>query len=314
MGKPRFPRKKYDTPLHPWKEERIKTERSLMKKYGLKNHREVWKARTRLRKYRGQARALLAKFSSKDPQIEKESSQLLLHLTRMGILTSGGTLDDVLALDTEKILNRRLQTLVYKRGFANTSYHARQLVSHGHITIGDRRVSIPGYLVTKDEENTIGYTPDSPLNAISHPARPKTDFVKAPPETKPPREETSPQPTEKKPEEKPPKETPKELSKDKPQPVPPVEKKEDTPAPTPAKQEPEQKKKEPAAPEKPKEGKPTETSQDEEKQKSENKEEATEPKDTSSETKEPSTTKEAPATEEKQNKTSKESDSKGEEQ
>jgi len=178
MGRPKFPRKQYDTPLHPWKEERIKSERALIRKYGLKNHREVWKARTQLRKYRGQARELLARFGSKDPQVEKEGNQLLLHLTRMGILTTGGTLDDVLALETENILGRRLQTLVYQRGLANTSQQARQLVSHGHISIENRRITIPSYLVTKDEENNISYANDSPLTTLSHPARPKTDVYK----------------------------------------------------------------------------------------------------------------------------------------
>lgn len=178
MGRPKFPRKQYDTPLHPWKEERIKSERALIRKYGLKNHREVWKAKTRLRKYRGQARELLAKFGGNDPQVEKESNQLLLHLTRIGILPQGGTLDDVLALETEHMLSRRLQTLVYQRGLANTSKHARQLVSHGHINIADRCITIPGYIVPKDEENDIGYSEDSPLISMSHPARPKTDVYK----------------------------------------------------------------------------------------------------------------------------------------
>jgi len=178
MGKPKFQRKKYDGPLHPWKETRIKSERDLMKKYGLKNHREVWKAKTLLRKYRRQARVLLGKIGGLDPQTKRESDQLLLHLTRMSILPDNSDLDDVLALDTEIILSRRLQTLVYHRGFANTVDHARQLVSHGHIAIGNKKVTIPGYIVEKNEENQIAYTAKSPLNAMSHPARPKTEVQK----------------------------------------------------------------------------------------------------------------------------------------
>ena len=179
MGKPKFSRKKYDTPLHPWKEDRIKSERELIKKYGLKNNREVWKSKTYLKKYREQARELLAKVGEKNPQVKKESEQLLLHLTKMSILPSGSSLDDVLALETESILSRRLQTLVYHRGLANTIDHARQLVSHGHIAIGDRKITIPGYMVTNDEENQIGYTTHSVLNELSHPARPKTDVYKS---------------------------------------------------------------------------------------------------------------------------------------
>jgi small subunit ribosomal protein S4 len=178
MGNPKFPRKKYTTPLHPWKEERIKSEREFLKKYGLKNHREVWKAKTYLGKYRHQARELLAKLEAKDPQVKKESDQLLLRLTRLGILPAGSSLDDVLALETESVLTRRLQTLVYLKGLSSTPDHSRQLITHGHIAIGDKVVTIPSYMVIRDEENEIGYTRVSPLNELSHPARPKTDIYK----------------------------------------------------------------------------------------------------------------------------------------
>ena len=179
MGSPKFPRKKYTTPFHPWKEDRIKSERELMKKYGLKNHKEVWKAKTYLGKYRGHARELLAKMGAKeDPQVKKESDQLLLHLTKMGILSAGSSLDDVLALETESVLSRRLQTLVYLKGLSTTPDQSRQLINHGHIAIGERKVTIPSYMVIKDEENKIGYTGISPLNELSHPARPKIDVYK----------------------------------------------------------------------------------------------------------------------------------------
>mgnify|MGYP006282017273 CR=1 FL=1 len=174
MGKPKFSRKKYESPNHPWKEERITAENELIKKYGLKNKREIWKAETTLRKYRGQARELLA--GSEDPQVKKETNQLIQHLTRLNILPLNSTLDDVLALDTEAILARRLQTLAYLKGFAETPKHARQLISHGHIAIGERRITVPSYRVTKGEESKISYTGDSSLNDVSHPARPSSDF------------------------------------------------------------------------------------------------------------------------------------------
>ena len=178
MGSPKFPKKKYNTPLHPWKENRIESERELIKKYGLKNHKEVWKAKTYLERYRHQARELLAKIEGKDPQVKKESEQLLLHLTRMGILPAGSSLDDVLALETESILSRRLQTLVFLKGFSSTTIQARQLINHGHIAVGNKKVTIPSYIVSKDEENEICYSKRSPLNELSHPARPKPDTYK----------------------------------------------------------------------------------------------------------------------------------------
>ena len=194
MGSPKFPKKKYDTPFHPWKENRIESERALIKKYGLKNHKEVWKAKTYLGRYRHQARELLAKIGGKDPQVKKESEQLLLHLTRMSILPAGSSLDDVLALETESVLSRRLQTLVFLKGFSSTTTQSRQLINHGHVAIGERKVTIPGYMVSKDEENDIDYTNRSPLNELSHPARPKTDVTTyKTEETVKPKEEPEPE-------------------------------------------------------------------------------------------------------------------------
>ena len=181
MSSQKFPRKRYETPMHPWKESRIKSERELIKKYGLKNHKEVWKAKTYLGKHREQARELLAKIGTANPQVKKESDQLLVHLTRMGILSMGASLDDVLALETEVVLSRRLQTLVYLKGFSGTPYQARQLICHGHVAVNGRKVTIPSYMVGKDEEGQIQYTIRSPLNEISHPARPKTDMYKTEP-------------------------------------------------------------------------------------------------------------------------------------
>lgn len=178
MSSQKFPRKRYETPMHPWKESRIKSERELIKKYGLKNHTEVWKAKTYLGKHREQARELLAKIGTASPQVKKESDQLLVHLTHMGILSMGASLDDVLALETETVLSRRLQTLVYLKGFSTTPYQARQLINHGHIAVKSRKVTIPSYMVSKDEEGQIQYTIRSPLNEISHPARPKVDIYK----------------------------------------------------------------------------------------------------------------------------------------
>jgi len=215
MGKPKFSRKKYETPRHPWKEEQIKEENELIKKYGLKNKKEVWKAETKLRRYRSQTRELLASITTGDEQSHKESEQLLKHLSRMNILPPNSTLDDVLALDTESILSRRLQTITYLKGLAGTPNQARQLIFHGHIAIDGRRVTIPGYMVTKNEENQIGYTEKSPLNDSMHPVRPKSDFetISRKKVTKP-KEQKKPEEKAEKPEEKK-EEKPKEQEPDK---------------------------------------------------------------------------------------------------
>ena len=49
------------------------------------------------------------------------------------------------------MLERRLDNVVYRLGFAATRREARQLVSHGHFTVNGQRVDIPSYLVKPGE-------------------------------------------------------------------------------------------------------------------------------------------------------------------
>jgi len=174
MGDPRFHRKKYETPKHPWEADRIKEEWELQKKYGLKNKREIWKAKSILRNFRSQARSLQAKLRYGDPQVEKQQKALFAKLTKLGILEEGNaTLDAILSLTVEDILRRRLQTIVYLKGLARTPKQARQFIVHGHIAINGRRVTIPGYLVRREEEEGIEYYEHSPLADELHPMRPQ---------------------------------------------------------------------------------------------------------------------------------------------
>src|SRR5687767_6305776 len=112
MGDPKFPRRKYATPFHPWKADRIAEENAIQKKYGLKNKKEVWRAKSHLRAFRGRARILAAQLRAGNPQAEVERKQLLNKLNKMGILGPTATLDDVLAMNIEMLLGRRLQTVL----------------------------------------------------------------------------------------------------------------------------------------------------------------------------------------------------------
>jgi len=159
VGDPRKPRKKWSPPGHPWVKERLIEEMKLMGEYGLRNKRELWIAAAMLRKYRHRARALLAL----PPDVrEKEEKALLNRLYEIGLVDENATLDDVLSLTVKDLLERRLQTIVYRKGLAKSIHHARQLVTHGHIAINGRRVTSPGYIVRRDEEELIGYAPTSP--------------------------------------------------------------------------------------------------------------------------------------------------------
>ncbi len=159
MGHPRKPRKKYDTPPHPWDAERIKEEQRLVSKYGLKNKKEIWKAETMIRRYRRDARHLLGLSAE---QTSNEREQLLGHLKKIGILSEDSKLEDVLNLTIEDVLKRRLQTLVHEKGLARTVKEARQMIVHGHIALDNRKVNAPGYIVKRGEEDSIGFYRSSP--------------------------------------------------------------------------------------------------------------------------------------------------------
>lgn len=172
MGDPKFPRRTYDTPSHPWQGERIKEEHELVKEFGLKNKRELWKAKSILRNFRKQSRDLQARLRTGEEQAKVETQNLLKACAAMGLLPlEGATLDDVLGLKTEALLNRRLQTMVYRKGLATSPRQARQMIFHGHIAVDGRKVTIPGYLLARGEEEKITYLGSSPFNNEMHPFR-----------------------------------------------------------------------------------------------------------------------------------------------
>lgn len=193
MGGIRRQRKKIITPGHPYDLARLERELPLVGEYGLRNKRELWKARTILSKARQQARDLLAL----DPEVRSQREQeLLSRLSRFGMLSKGADLDSVLALDVKTVLDRRLQTIVHRIGLASTPYQARQFIAHRHIAIDKGVVTSPSRLITVKEESGIAYAPRSPLNDPSHPSRPQ-----APPVVEEP-EKAKPAPKEEKPKEK----------------------------------------------------------------------------------------------------------------
>jgi len=142
-------RKKYQTPTKPWDKERIGTEKTLLKNFGLKTKREIWKTQAMLRKYRRLARELAGR------QDETKKKVLMDRLMRFGIVTKDATLDTILGLTIEDFLNRRLQTILHKKGLANTPKQARQFITHRQVVIDNRKVRYPSYMVSVDEEEKI---------------------------------------------------------------------------------------------------------------------------------------------------------------
>jgi len=53
------------------------------------------------------------------------------------------------------MLERRLDTVVHRSGLASSRPQARQLVLHGHVRVNGRKVNIPSYLVSLNDEITL---------------------------------------------------------------------------------------------------------------------------------------------------------------
>jgi len=141
-------KKKYSRPRKPFDSERISEENVVVKQYGLKNKKEIWKAQAAVDKLRNIAKKLIT-------APKEEQDEFILRLVNKGFLDSGSHMDDVLDLKKEDYLDRRLQTVVFKKNIGKSPKHARQMVTHRFITIGSKIVNVPSYVVNLTEEKLV---------------------------------------------------------------------------------------------------------------------------------------------------------------
>merc|ERR1712241_204507 len=93
-----------------------------------------------------------------------QGEALLQRMVRLGLLNeSEKKLDYVLGLTTAKIMERRLQTKVFKLGLAKSIHHARCLIRQRHIRVGRQICNIPSFLVRLDSEKHIDFALTSPF-------------------------------------------------------------------------------------------------------------------------------------------------------
>ncbi len=163
--------KRYETPNHPYQEDRIAEESELLGRYGLKNKEELWRAQSELRNYRREARRLIGEAQGDLDAAGEAGSEFVESLRRNGILDETDEIQAVLSLDETDVLERRLQTVAYRQGLGNTPQQARQFIVHGHVTLGGARVTRPSYQVTTHEEDQLSFDETSPLADELHPER-----------------------------------------------------------------------------------------------------------------------------------------------
>lgn len=170
MGDPRKLRNKYERPKKLWDVDRLTEEKALKAEYGLRSMRELWRSTAELKKFRREARRLL---SVTEEERRDDAKKILAKLAKLGVLKEGSVIDDVLSLEVKSVLERRLQTIVLRKGLAKTTAQSRQLITHGFIAINGKKVTRPGYVVSLHEEATLSYARQIDLS------------VKAPAEEKP---------------------------------------------------------------------------------------------------------------------------------
>jgi len=146
MGDIKRKKRLFSRPKQRFDRQRIDEEDVLVKKYGLKNKKEIWKAKSAISRFRRRAKELIKEDA-------EEQRNFFEKLNKMGI----GVADiaGVLALTEENLLDRRLQTVLFKKGFANSPRQARQLVTHRNVLVDGNVVNIPSFLITRDLEDNI---------------------------------------------------------------------------------------------------------------------------------------------------------------
>jgi len=146
MGDIKRKRKLFSRPKKLFDRTRMDEENVLVKRYGLKNKREIWKAKTAVSKLRRRAKTLIGK--------EQEEQQVFFDkLIKMGLVVRD--VSDVLALTEENLFERRLQTVLFKKKMANTVKAARQLIVHKNVLVDGNVVNVPSFIVTSDLEGKI---------------------------------------------------------------------------------------------------------------------------------------------------------------
>ena len=194
MGDPKKQKKKYRKPLMVWNEERIARDKELLKNFGLKNKREIWKVESELKSIHDQAKKLTAQSTE---QSKKEAEQLIKRLNSLNLVQQDAKLDNILSLTIHDLLNRRLQTVVFKKGLARTVNQARQFITHNHISINSQIINVPSYIVPLKDEAFVNFNQSSTLANLEHPERIQEEETKILEKIKP-KESKEPEAEEKK--------------------------------------------------------------------------------------------------------------------
>lgn len=153
----------------------------MIKEFGLKNKKELWKTSSLLRKFASQAKRLT---SLRGAQAEIEKRQMIGKLNSLGVISRDASLDEVLGLTVKDFLERRLQTIVFKKNLARSMMQSRQFIVHRQIRVGDRVTTSPSFLVPASGEDRVAFVETSALANPEHPERAVKAAVEEVPDAK----------------------------------------------------------------------------------------------------------------------------------
>ena len=153
----------YKTPKRPFDRTRFDSELKLAGQFGLRCKREIQRVHYTLGHMRRIAKVMLMK-DANDQKRQLEGGALLRRLHNLGILPpEQNKLEFVLALKLENLLERRLQTVVYRKGFARSIHHARVLIRGKMIKVGKQVVDSPSFMVRVESEPHVQMAENTPL-------------------------------------------------------------------------------------------------------------------------------------------------------
>jgi small subunit ribosomal protein S4 len=138
--------KKYSKPKRPYDKTRIEEEAKIIKEFGLKNKKEIWKADAKINAMRERAKKLVTAES-------QDQKKFFEKLQKIGLKVD--SIAEALSLNKTDYLNRRLQTVVFKKKMAPTVKTARQLITHKKVLVDGKIVNKPSYIVPVELESKI---------------------------------------------------------------------------------------------------------------------------------------------------------------
>ncbi|KAL7721460.1 Small ribosomal subunit protein uS4 [Entamoeba marina] len=153
----------YKTPKVPFERERFDSELKLAGQFGLRCKREIQRVHFMLGHIRTVAKIMLMK-DAKDQRRILEGNALMRRLHNLGFLPKEqNKLEFVLALKDENLLERRLQTVVLRKGLAKSIHHARILIRSKMIRVGKQIVDSPSFIVRVDSEPLVQLAENTPM-------------------------------------------------------------------------------------------------------------------------------------------------------